>query len=188
MPATVPRRSRSSAPRSRGSRSSPAVPSSSSASFFSPSVVDARLPRRPPYPSAPSPAPRLRSADEARPHLAGNLREVHRVVVGGISGCGKSTLARTLSRRLALPYVDFDALFHGPAWTVRPTFVADVDAFVATDRWVTDSDGYQQYVGLRVLARADTYVWLDYSRPVVMRRVVGRTVGRIVTRERLFNG
>lgn len=112
---------------------------------------------------------------------------MQRVVVGGISGCGKSTLARALADRLDLPYVDFDALFHGPDWTVRPTFVDDVDAFVATDRWVTDSDGYEQYVGTRVLDRADTYVWLDYERPVVMRRVVGRTVRRVVTRERLFN-
>lgn len=110
------------------------------------------------------------------------------MVVGGISGCGKSTLARTLSQRLDLPYVDFDALFHGPGWTMRPTFLDDVDAFVATDRWVTDSDGYEQYVGRRVLDRADTYVWLDYRRSVVMRRVVGRTVRRIVRREQLFNG
>jgi adenylate kinase family enzyme len=113
---------------------------------------------------------------------------VQRVVVGGISGCGKSTLARSLSRRLDLPYVDFDALFHGPGWSVRPTFLDDVDAFIGTDRWVTDSDGYEQHVGTRVLDRADTYVWLDYDRPVVMRRVLRRTVRRIVTRERLFNG
>jgi hypothetical protein len=113
---------------------------------------------------------------------------VQRVVVGGISGCGKSTLARALSRHLDVPYVDFDALFHGPGWTMRPTFAADVDAFLATDRWVTDSDGYEQHVGTRVLERADTFVWLDYDRRVVMRRVAARTVRRVVTRERLFNG
>jgi hypothetical protein len=39
-----------------------------------------------------------------------------------------------------------------------------------------------------VLERADTYIWLDYQRPVVMRRVIGRTARRVVFRERLFNG
>ena len=112
---------------------------------------------------------------------------MQRVVVGGISGCGKSTLVRALSQHLDLPYVDFDALFHGPGWTVRPSFLDDVDAFIATDRWVTDSDGYEQHVGRRVLDRADTYVWLDYERAVVMRRVLARTLRRIVCRERLFN-
>ena len=113
---------------------------------------------------------------------------MQRVVVGGISGCGKTTLAREVASRLELPYVDFDALFHGPGWTVRPTFLTDVDRFIATERWVTDSDGYESHVGSRVLDRADTYVWLDYDRPVVMRRVIARTARRVVLRQRLFNG
>ena len=110
-----------------------------------------------------------------------------RVIVGGISGAGKTTLARLLSQRLDLPYVDFDALFHGAGWTERPTFRDDVEEFVARERWVTDSDGYS---GVRDLVwdRADTLVWLDYSRSRVMTRVTRRTVGRIVLRRRLFNG
>lgn len=113
---------------------------------------------------------------------------MQRIVVGGISGVGKTTLAVELARRLDLPYVDFDALFHGPGWTQRPTFADDVDTFIAADRWVTDSDGYQSYVGTRVHARADTLVWLDYPRWLTEWRVVRRTVRRVVTRERLFNG
>lgn len=113
---------------------------------------------------------------------------MQRVIVGGISGCGKTTLARALSRRLDLPYVEFDALFHGPGWTQRPSFVADVETFIAGERWVTDSDGYARFIGPRVLQRADTLVWLDYERPVVMRRVIRRTIRRVVLRERLFNG
>jgi adenylate kinase family enzyme len=112
---------------------------------------------------------------------------MQRIVVGGISGCGKSRLARELARRLDLPYVDFDALFHGPAWSVRDEFLADVDAFVVRDRWVTDSDGYGDQVGSRVRDRADTYVWLDYDRRLVMWRVIRRTAWRAATRQRLFN-
>jgi hypothetical protein len=112
---------------------------------------------------------------------------VDRVIVGGISGAGKTTLARLLSQRLDLPYVDFDALFHGPGWTERPTFPDDVEEFVAGERWITDSDGYSVVRDL-VWDRADTLVWLDYSRSRVMTRVTRRTVARIVLRRRLFNG
>jgi len=106
--------------------------------------------------------------------------------VGGTSGAGKTTLARLLSQRLDLPYVEFDALFHGPGWTERPTFRDDVEAFIAGERWITDSDGYSAVRDL-VWGRADTLVWLDYSRARVMSRVTRRTVGRIVMRRRLFN-
>ena len=112
---------------------------------------------------------------------------MERIVVGGISGVGKTMLARELARRLDLPYVDFDALFHGPGWTRRSTFETDVDAFLATDRWVTDSDGYQSFLGSRVHERADTLVWLDYPRWLVMWRVIRRTIRRLLSRERLFN-
>jgi adenylate kinase family enzyme len=38
------------------------------------------------------------------------------------------------------------------------------------------------------LINADTYVWLDYPRSIVMRRVVRRTLGRVVLRRELWNG
>ena len=38
------------------------------------------------------------------------------------------------------------------------------------------------------MARADTVVWLDYPRLLVMRQIVGRTLRRLVTRQRLWNG
>ena len=113
---------------------------------------------------------------------------MQRVIVGGISGCGKSTMARRLAARFDLPYVEMDALFHGPGWVERPTFLTDVDAFVATARWVTDSDGYADVVGDRVWERADTFVWLDYSRAVVMSRVVRRSFLRALGRRELWNG
>lgn len=109
-----------------------------------------------------------------------------RVLVGGTSGSGKSTLARDLADRLGLPYTEIDALHHGPSWTVRPTFLADVEALGARESWVTE----YQYAAARpiLLPRCDLVVYLLLPRSVVMSRVVRRTVRRSVRREVLWNG
>jgi adenylate kinase family enzyme len=51
--------------------------------------------------------------------------------------------------------------------------------------WVVDGN-YRSRVA--DLINADTYVWLDYPRWIVMRRVVRRTLGRVVMRRELWNG
>lgn len=112
---------------------------------------------------------------------------MRRVLVCGISGSGKTTFARELAQRLGLPYHEMDAMFHGPGWTPIPTFVEDVAALAAEDAWVLDSHGYSQVRDL-LWSRADGAVWLDYSRPVVLRRVLTRSATRAWGRQPLFNG
>jgi adenylate kinase family enzyme len=113
---------------------------------------------------------------------------VRRVSVVGNSGSGKSTAAVALSARLGVPCVELDSIFHQPGWTELPVdeFRARVAAAAAGDAWVIDGN----YSAVRdvVWARADTVVWIDLPRPVVMRRVVARTVGRAVRRQELWNG
>ena len=109
-----------------------------------------------------------------------------RVLVAGVSGSGKTTLARRLSDLLGCPYVELDALFHGAGWVRRPGFEDDVDAFSAGERWVCE----WQYNSVRdrLAQRADLLVWLDLPFPLVLSRVVRRTVSRRVRREVLWNG
>jgi len=109
-----------------------------------------------------------------------------RLLVTGASGAGKTTLRQVISDVLALPTVEMDSLFHGPGWTQRPGFVADVERFTAGPRWVIE----WQYTKVRsmLLERADTLVWLDHSRATVMGRVVRRTLHRRVRRVELWNG
>jgi adenylate kinase family enzyme len=108
------------------------------------------------------------------------------VLVAGTSGSGKTTVAARIAAVLQLPHVEIDALFHGPDWTPRPSFVEDVHRFSAGPAWVTE----WQYTAVRahLAERADLLVWLDLPRAVVMRQLVRRTALRRLRRERLWNG
>ena len=109
-----------------------------------------------------------------------------RVAVAGVSGSGKSTLSRRIAEILGVPYTEIDGLFHGPGWTERPEFEADVEAFTSAPGWVTE----WQYELARPLLveRADLMVWLDPPYPMVLQRVVRRTLRRRLRRQQLWNG
>lgn len=113
-----------------------------------------------------------------------------RVRVVGTSGSGKTTFARRLARRLGVPHLELDSVHHRPGWTpaTDAEFAAGVRAFlaVAEEGWVVDGNYRSRTADL--LADADTVVWLDYPRALVMARVVRRTLGRVVRRTELWNG
>ncbi|WP_327350696.1 AAA family ATPase [Streptomyces sp. NBC_01304] len=111
-----------------------------------------------------------------------------RILVVGVTGSGKSTLARALSNRLGLTYHEMDALyFDGPGWSVNSELVDDVSRLTAGSGWIIDSLGSPEVRDL-LWDRADTVIWLDYPKRVVMPRVLRRSVRRTVTREVLFGG
>src|SRR6266516_7770667 len=99
----------------------------------------------------------------ARWPLVGS-RFVQRVSMVGVSGSGKSTLGRELAGRLAVPYVELDAIFHQPQWTPLPEeqFRRRVAAIASGRGWVID--GNYSAVQPLVWERADTVVWLDPPR------------------------
>jgi adenylate kinase family enzyme len=109
-----------------------------------------------------------------------------RVLVAGTSGSGKTTLGIAIASALGIPHVEIDALYHGPDWTARPTFVSEVAELVAQPAWVTE----WQYHQVRPLlaAAADLMVWLDLSRSRVMWQVIRRTFRRRLGNEVLWNG
>ncbi|WP_275466406.1 adenylate kinase [Streptomyces noursei] len=113
---------------------------------------------------------------------------MERILVVGVTGAGKTTLARALSGRLGLPYHEMDALyFNGPNWAVNDNVTEDVSRIADGPCWVIDSLGHPEVRDL-LWDRADTVMWLDYPRRVIMPRVLRRSVRRTVTGEVLFGG
>lgn len=126
--------------------------------------------------------------DTLRSNSLPNAFRAQRVVVVGTSGSGKTTLAGELARRSGLPHVELDTLFWGPGWTEAPEelFRERVEAAIRGPRWVVD--GNYSKVRALIWSRAERLVWLDYSLPVVMGRLVRRTLRRCWTREELWSG
>ena len=110
-------------------------------------------------------------------------------IVASASGNGKTTLGRELARRLDVPFVEMDALVHGPNWVETPDDELRrlVEPLVASDGWVIDGT-YRGKLGDLVLRHADLVVWLDQPLAVWLPRLLRRTVRRIVRREELWNG
>jgi adenylate kinase family enzyme len=110
------------------------------------------------------------------------------VNVVGTSGSGKTTFGRELARRLGVPHVELDALSWEANWVSAPPDVLRerVRVAVAAHEWVVDGN----YSATRdlVWARADTVVWLDLSFPLVMWRVIVRTLRRGLRGEVLWSG
>jgi adenylate kinase family enzyme len=112
-----------------------------------------------------------------------------RINVKGTSGSGKTTFARELASRLELPYIELDALYHGPNWTeaTADEFRARVRKAMTPAGWVIDGN-YESKLGDTVLAEADTIVWLDLPLWLKLRRIWKRTSHRIRNDVELWNG
>lgn len=110
------------------------------------------------------------------------------LVLSSPSGAGKTTLARRLEERLALPRVELDALHWDPGWRQASAEVlrTRVEEALAGPAWVVDGN----YGAVRdiVWRRAELLVWLDYPLPLVLWRLLRRTLRRALTREVLWNG
>jgi adenylate kinase family enzyme len=109
-------------------------------------------------------------------------------VIASASGNGKTMRGRKLAQRLGVPFVELDALVHGPGWVETPddALRVQVEPIVRSGGWVIDGT-YQRKLGELVLRAADVVVWLDLPIRVWLPRLIRRTLRRMRGRERLWN-
>jgi adenylate kinase family enzyme len=106
-------------------------------------------------------------------------------VVGGV-GCGKTTLAKEIARRIDAPHIELDEFRYNEEWVeTDEKFRPNVVAFVGTDKWVIDGN-YAEVQDL-IWIRAQLLVWIDFELPVVLWRLLRRTLRRLWTREEFAN-
>jgi adenylate kinase family enzyme len=102
----------------------------------------------------------------------------HRIMICGPSNAGKSTLAAAIGRKLRLPAVHLDKIYHVPNtdWVPRPReeFVRLHDAAILEEAWVMDGN----YSGLmrQRLARATGIIVLHDNRYANFARYLRRTL------------
>ena len=115
---------------------------------------------------------------------------MERVMIIGCSGAGKTTLSRQVGEKTGLPVVHLDQIWWSPGnWEhlSREEFDRLLLAEMAKDRWILDGN-YNRTLDLR-LERADTVIYLDFSRWQCLRGWIGRVIkNRGRTREDMGPG
>ncbi|WCG84362.1 adenylate kinase [Pectobacterium sp. A5351] len=111
-----------------------------------------------------------------------------RVNIIGTSGSGKSTLARRLSGKLAIPYIEMDALFWLKDWQGR----GDADFFQRLERalepesWVLDGN-YNRTREIK-WRNVDVVIWVDYCFTRTLFQAIRRAYVRAWRKEELWRG
>lgn len=115
--------------------------------------------------------------------------DLRRVVIIGSSCSGKTTLAGRIAGKLGVPNIELDPIHWLPQWQERPVveFRELTANAVAEDRWVADGT-YTRMVRGIVWARATCVIWLNFSFPLVLWRVLSRTIKRSVGGQVLYSG
>lgn len=125
--------------------------------------------------------PSARTRDPPRP--SARLRDVRRAVVYGSSGAGKSTFAFALASHCEIAHVEIDLLAYdnNGAHVEQELLRERFEHAIAGDGWVVEGMHRDQLY--RALASADTFVWLDYPKASVARRLSARLLRQLVLRQ-----
>jgi adenylate kinase family enzyme len=109
-----------------------------------------------------------------------------RINVIGTSGSGKSHFSKCLADRLAVPYIEMDALFWLPNWTPSSTedFLELLAQHLSGDTWVLD--GNQSATNALKWQYVDTIIWLDYSFFRTFKQIVLRSFQRAYSKKELW--
>lgn len=106
---------------------------------------------------------------------------LQRIAIVGMPGAGKTTLAAALAPRLGIPHIELTRLRWEPGWVrvAAPCYAARVAQTLRGSAWIVE--GTYRQMGAVALERVQALIWLDYARPVLLWRVLRRTLWRMAT-------
>lgn len=107
---------------------------------------------------------------------------MRRVALFGPPATGKTTLARWLSMELDQPHTDLDDILftpHGPL--PLEEFRRQAAEITCTDGWIVEGN-FSKLADI-VWHRADTLIWLDFPLPLILYRIVRRSLRQLTGRE-----
>lgn len=110
------------------------------------------------------------------------------IFVVGISGSGKSTLGKYLAKKLDYRYLELDAIFWLPNWTKRNA--AELKRMIELEQSKAGGlvlDGNTLTKGA-IISPGDVLIFLDYSRALIVSRVLRRSIKRVIFRTELWSG
>ena len=100
---------------------------------------------------------------------------MQRILIVGCSGAGKTTLSWALGKKLGLEVIHLDREYWRAGWieSPRPEFLARLSTLLEKDAWIMDGN-YDSTLVVRMV-RADTVIFLDFSRWRCLSSVLWRT-------------
>ncbi len=111
-----------------------------------------------------------------------------RIAVVGTTSSGKSTLAKQLAEKISGDFIELDALYWEQNWTEAKieVFRERVEQATSSQVWVVA--GNYHVVRDLIWGRAQAVIWLDYPLPLLLWRLLTRTIRRWVMQEEFWNG
>ena len=100
-----------------------------------------------------------------------------RIAVIGSPGAGKTTFAKKLSSILSLPLYHLDFFYHDNKFAYyedKQAWRAKVEELADKPNWIIDGN-YMSTFDIR-FDKADTIIFLDFSRTVALRRAIARRI------------
>jgi adenylate kinase family enzyme len=112
---------------------------------------------------------------------------MNKINVIATSGSGKTTFVKELATILDFPYIEMDALSWKDNWQVSSDeeFFEKLESALQQNKWVLDGNYHSQTQHIKS-KYVDTIIWLDYPFPLVLWRVVKRSIARLIDQEPMW--